>query len=134
MKKFTKILALTLVLLMSVAMFASCANPNKDPKKAEEALKDAGYDVTLIDDADFLKLMGVDKLEAVISAFNEDDENDAVFIYYFEDSAAADEAYEDIEKEFDEIKTSEDAPEDLVLKKSGKMIWYGTKDAIKAAK
>ena len=47
MKKFTKILALTLVVIMSVMVLASCAVPAKDPEKAKEALEDAGYDVTI---------------------------------------------------------------------------------------
>ena len=42
MKKFVKILSLSLVAVMLLAMLASCA-PASDPGKAVEALKAEGY-------------------------------------------------------------------------------------------
>lgn len=127
MKKFTRILALTLVLIMSVALFASCAAPNKDPEKAKEALEDADYEVLLLDE-------GLDAfyegLEAYLMAEDEDGE-EVIIIYYFKDSAAAKDAWEEVEKEVEEMKEEEP---DLIAKQSGKMIYIGTKDAIKAAK
>ena len=134
MKKLIKLSALALVLVMMVAVFASCAAPAKDPKDAKEALEAADYEVTLIDDETYLSYMGVDGLTAYISAFNEDEEG--ILIYYFEDSDAADAAWEDIEeaaKEMAEEAEEEGAPE-ITYKKSGSMIWIGTKAAIKAAK
>ena len=131
MKKFTKILALTLVLIMSVAMFASCAAPNKDPEKAKEALEDNDYTVQMIDGDLAGKLM--DGLEAYVAAF--DDDENAVFIYYFKDKDAANDAWDEIEEEIKELE--EEAKEEdveIVSKKSGKMIYFGTKDAVKAAK
>ena len=43
MKKTLRLIALALVLVMSVAMLASCATPNKDPDDAIAALEDNGY-------------------------------------------------------------------------------------------
>lgn len=132
MKKLVKISALALVLIMMVAVFASCAAPAKDPKDAKNALEDAGYEVTLID-GDMAAAVGVKGLEAAIMAFDPENDDEGVFIYYFEDKDAANDAWEDIEKEVEELqKENEDV--EFVLKKSGTMIWYGTKDAIKAAK
>ena len=131
MKKLIKLSALALVLIMMVAAFASCAAPAKDPKDAKKALEDADYEVMLIDDKDALKYAGVDGLTAYLSAVNEDEE--AIVIYYFEDKDAANDAWEDIEKEVKEIQEEEEDLE-IVVKKSGSMIWYGTKAAIKAAK
>ena len=127
MKKFTRILALTLVLIMSVALFASCAAPNKDPEKAKEALEKNDYEVLLVD-------KGLDALykglEAYLVAADEEDEN-GLMVYYFESADAANEAWDDMQDEIEEMKKEE---EDLIAKKSGKMIYIGTKDAIKAAK
>ena len=127
MKKFTRILALTLVLIMSVALFASCAAPNKDPEKAKEALEKNDYEVLLVD-------KGLDALykglEAYLAAADEEDEN-GLMVYYFESADAANEAWDDMQDEIEEMKKEE---EDLIAKKSGKMIYIGTKDAIKAAK
>ena len=88
MKKFTRILALTLVLIMSVTLFASCAAPNKDPEKAKEALEKNDYEVLLVD-------KGLDALykglEAYLVAADEEDEN-GLMVYYFESADAANEA------------------------------------------
>lgn len=133
MKKLIKLSALALVLIMMVAAFASCAAPAKDPKDAKKALEDADYEVMLIDDETTLKYMGVDGLTAYLYAFNEDEEG--IYIYYFEDKDAANDAWEDIEKEVEELKeAAEEEDVELIVKKSGSMIWYGTKAAIKAAK
>lgn len=129
MKKFTKILALTLVLIMSVAMFASCAAPNKDPKAAAEALEDNGYKVVLFEGEDETYLVeltfDIEKVTAAISASKGDD---VVEIFYFEDADAADAAFENVEKK------AQDAGTTAKVHKSGSMIYYGTAAALKAAK
>ena len=128
MKKFTRILALTLVLIMSVALFASCAAPNKDPKKAKEALEKAEYEVTFADGelADLAAtILGVEKVDAMISATKGDD---AIEIIYFDDAAAAKEFF-DVVKE-----AAEEAGTTAKVQRSGNMVYYGTPAAIKAAK
>ena len=50
MKTFVKVLALSLVAVMMCAVLVSCGGPNKDPKKAAEALEEAGYAVQLVDE------------------------------------------------------------------------------------
>ena len=77
MKKLVKISALALVLIMMVAVFASCAAPAKDPKDAKKALEDAGYEVTLID-GDMAAMIGVKGLEAAIMAYSEENDDDGV--------------------------------------------------------
>lgn len=127
-KSIIKVLSLTLIAIMMCAVLVSCGGPNADPDKAEKALEDAEYTVMKIDDEDMLKLSGIDGLVCAITAFNEDEEG--IVIYYFEDAAAANEAWEDIEEEAKEAMEDE---EDIVCKKSGKMIYYGTKQAVKDA-
>ena len=128
MKKFTRILALTLVLIMSVALFASCAAPNKDPKKAKEALEKAEYEVMFVDGelADLAAaFLEVDKVDAMISATKGDD---AIEIIYFDDAAAAKEFFDVVKK------AAEDAGTTAKVQRSGNMVYYGTPAAIKAAK
>ena len=135
MKKFTKVLALTLVLVMSVVMLASCGGPNADPDKALEALKDneytAGKDSTIIPTA--LALLGVKDIDCVVSGTAKiDDETEHVTIIYFDDKDAAEAAWEKVQEYAEDKKDDEDS--DWVIKKSGAMIYYGTSAGVKAAK
>ena len=135
MKKFVKVLALTLVLVMSVAMLASCGAPNKDPEKALEALKENEYtaakDSTIIPVA--LALVGVKDIDCVVSGTAKiDDKLEHVTIIYFEDKDAAEAAWEKVQEYAEDKKSDEDT--DWVIKKSGAMIYYGTSAGVKAAK
>ena len=129
MKKFTRILALTLVLVMSVAMFASCAAPNKDPKKAKEALEKNDYTIALFVEGEEAEAAGaVMKLEKLTGLISASKDKDLVEIFYFEDAAAADAALDTIQE------LSDKAGNEVKVKKSGSMVYYGTAAAIKAAK
>ncbi len=149
MKKFTKLLALLLILAMSLTLVVACDNKDKDkededstptvntnPTEAKDNLKANGYDVELVDDPDYLGYFGVENLEAVIYAEKgmEDETGDGIYIFYFKDSDAADAAYDTLKAEFDEMSAAEGAPKNLIVDKSGKVIWYGTEAAIKATK
>lgn len=142
MKKFVRILALSLVSIMLLATLASCGAPAKDPADAKAALEEADY-IVLIDDkltpAAF-KVAGYD-LSSVLTAtkISKDDEDktvvDHVTVYYFVDKDAATKAMDKVKEEFKDDKKEES--EDSVWvepKQSGAMIYYGTKAAIKAAK
>lgn len=149
MKKMIKLTALSLVLLMLVASFASCGI-SKDPYKAKEELKENDYWAELYEGKDAIywaTVFGVqaEGLEAVICAYPEYDENDqvitdeyvaadVVYIFYFKDKAAAKDAYDAIEAFMNDYKLSNAAAGDFKIKQSGARIWFGTKDAIKAAK
>lgn len=133
MKKAIKLIALALVLTLSVLTLASCIPPNSDPDKAIDALKDNDYkavhDDTIIPLA--LKLMGVDDIDDVVTGTKiVDDKLEHVTIIYFEDADAAKDAWEDVKEYAEENKDDEDT--DWTIAKFGKMIWYGTEDAIKA--
>lgn len=135
MKKTLRLVALALVLIMSVAMLASCATPNKDPDDAIAALEDNGYkaakDNIIVPLA--LKALGVDGVKTVISGSAVIDEKfQTVTVIYFESKDDANDAWEKVQEYADGEK--DDKAEDWVCKKSGAMIYYGTSDAIKAAK
>ena len=129
MKKFVRILALTLtVLMLSMALVACAAKPNADPEKAKDALEEAGY--TIVPGGSLAGLAYKD-LDEIVIAVNEDEKG--VVIFYFDDDDAAKDAFEDIADEYKDGEGSED--EDWVAPtRSGSMIYCGHKDAIKAAK
>lgn len=127
-KNIIKITALALLTVMICAMLVACGGPNADPEKAKEALEDAGYTVVLNDGGllgDFALPKGA---EATLTAFKGDDEY--ISVIYYEDKDALNDAWEDVKKDAEELK---EEYEDIVLKKSGKMIYFGTKQAVKDA-
>ena len=136
MKKSIRILALTMVTVMLCLTLASCGGPNADPNKALESLKDngitwAGKDTIVIPMA--LGALGVDGIDTVVSGTGKiDDKYAHITIIYFEEKEDANDAWENVQKYADDKK--DDDASDWVCKKSGKMIYFGTKAAIKAAK
>ncbi len=135
MKKFTKIIALTLVLVMSVVLLASCGAPAKKPGDAEAALKENGY-ITTYDSTvtpNLLAVAGIRDVSTVVTGTKIDGENsEHVTILYFKDKDAANAAWEKAEEYANKDEDKEES--DWVVKKSGAMIYYGTKEGIKAAK
>lgn len=132
MKTFAKILCLSLVAVMLCATLASCA-PASDPDKAISALKDAGYtaakDTTLVPAA--LALLGVKGIDAVISGTKS---GEHVTVIYFTDSDSAKNAEEKVTKYVDDEEKDKKDDSDWVFKRSGKMIYWGTKNAVKDAR
>ena len=134
MKKTIKLIALALVLTLSILTLASCIPPNFDPDKAIDALKDEDYKAAHDDTVLPLvfKLMGVDGIDDVVTGTKiVDDKLEHVTIIYFEDADAAKEAWEDV-KEYAEKEDKKEEDSDWTIAKFGKMIWYGTENAIKA--
>ena len=136
-----RVLSLICVLALAISclfIFASCGAPNSDPEKAVAALKEngiekAGKDTTVI--PGLLKIAGVDDVDCVVSGTGEiDDEFAHVTIIYFEDAEAASDEWEDVQKYAEDHKDEKAEDSKWVCEKSGKMIYFGTKNAIKAAK
>ena len=125
-KSIVKVLSFALVAVMVCAILVSCGGPNKDPKKAEAALKEAGYTVSLVE----FEEPTDDGMVATLTAYK--GLTDMVTIVYYETKADAKAAFADAEKEAEAMK--ELLGDEFVLKQSGKMVYMGTKTAIKAAK
>ena len=134
MKKAIKLLALSLVLIMSVMLLASCGAPNSDPEKAIASLKDNGYsaakDDTWIPAA--LKILGADAETVVTGTAKIDGKTEHVTIVYFDDAEDAKEAWEEVKKYAEDKKDDDDS--DWTVAQSGAMIYWGTSAGIKAAK
>ncbi len=144
MKKFLKsLVAVMLVCLMAVS-FTSCGIP-KDPAKVKANLEGEGYKVLLeqVDLGDIGDLLG-DKTEANLTASKGDE---YITVTWYKDEADAKAAIEDFKKELEEAKAELKDMEDGEAKdklqkridnitsgRSGKMVWVGTKAAVKAAK
>lgn len=131
MRKILKIVSIIALFAILATVLVACI-PN-DPAKAEDNLKDAEYTVFAYKEDDvgfkaatgFLEIIGVKNVTAFVTAIKGED---GIALIYFEDSAAAKENYTAIEEYYKE----ED--EDAVIKRSGKVIYAGTEQAIKDVK
>ena len=139
MKMFTRTLSLVLVALMLCTALVACA-PAKDPADAVAALKEAEY-LVINDDVAVpiaFKALGYDLKNVVTATKVSTDEDgnkvtDIVVIYYFADKDNAKKALEEVEKNAKEKK--EETKESWVEPtRSGSIVYFGTKAAIKAAK
>ena len=126
MKKFTKVFAVVLVAVMALALLTACG-PASDPDRAKAALEKNGYTAIKASTGGFAGLKAiVTGTKGLLSG-----DAQTVTIYYFEDAKAAKDAWEDIKSESDSKGKDKS---DWVVGQSGAMIYYGTKDAIKAAR
>lgn len=136
------LLVVAVIALISVATMALVGCVPSDPAKAEANLIDAGYEVmvTRASDGTGVKLglnAVADGCVAMVTAMkatisNDDADFDGVVIYYFNDGAKAKAFYEEQKAEYDEL--SDEEKEGMKVGKSGKVVYAGSKDAIKAAK
>ena len=138
MKNILRFAAVAMVAIMLCLTLASCGGPNADPDDALAALKENGVTWAAKDNTvlpGVYKLLGVDNVECVVSGTGKiEGEYAHVTIIYFEEKDDANDAWEKIQKESEDDKKEADEDSEWVCKKSGKMIYYGTKDAVKAAK
>ena len=138
MKKIISFVCLLALTLSCLFVFTSCGGPNSDPDKALAALKENGVSWAAKDDKlipGLLKIAGIDGVDCVVSGTGEiDDEYAHITIIYFNDADAAKAEWEDVQEYAEDEKDDEAEESNWVCKKSGKMIYYGTENAIKAAK
>lgn len=130
MKKMIRTLALVLILALSVCALASCA-PASDPDKAMAALDKNGYHPIKLDGGSYEGCIAVVSGTKIETTGNSVVVNSAN-IYYFEDSKSANDAWEALQGKAEDDKKDDES--NWILKKSGKMIYWGTKDGIAAAR
>ena len=124
MKKFVSIIAFVLVAVMLCATLVSCGAPAKDPADAKKALEDNGYVVVKVDTA---ILLPKDVEATVLGTTTEN----YILITYYKTTDAVKDAWEKAQEEAEKL---EEKYENVVCKKSGKMIFIGTAQAVKDAK
>ncbi len=133
-KRIIVSISLILAIVMCVAVLCACA-PNSDPNKAVSALSDKGYtagqDNTIIPSA--LRLFGVKDIDCVVSGTKKvGDDIESVTIVYFSSKSAADNNWAKMQEYVDDQEEKDDS--DYEIKKSGKMIYWGTDQGIKDAR
>lgn len=123
-KKILSVVAvLVLAAILAVALVACIPS---DPDKAAENLANADYLVIP------LPLLGIAGVDEAITATNL---KEGIVIVYFESSDAASDFYGDKDNEkFLQEELEELGLEDTVYKKQGKIVYLGTKEAVKAAR
>lgn len=135
MKKIITITAVcALVAICALALFA-CA-PNSSSEKAVESLSNNKYsayeDNTIIPIA--LRLLGVKGIDkVVVGSYSDDDNDESIVIIYF-DTADYAKQYNEAIIDYASEHGYKNDDENWVFARSGKMIWYGTKNAVKAAR
>lgn len=140
MKKLSKVLAVLLIAVFLATALVACS-PNSNPDKAKAGLEKAGYSTTKFSDAISLTVtetaLGCQRgdITAIVSGTktNDDKSVDTVTIIYFKDATAAKNCW-DKAKTYLEKEEKKDTESDIIVKRSGKMIYAGTKAAIDAAK
>ena len=128
-----KVLAMSTDVLTQPHTIHICGADGKSSclRMLSSILEDAGYTVYLeeLDEADDDGM--------VANVYATKDDGNYITIAYYEDSASAKEAFKEVEEQ---VEAAQEALEamgvefELVAKQSGKMVWMGTKDAVKAAK
>ncbi len=124
MKKFVSIISLVLVAAMLCVSLVSCGGPAKDPATAEAALKEAGYTVIKND----VEILLPDDVEVTVLGTAA---KNYILITYYKTTDAVDAAWEKAQKDAERLEENYD---NVVCKKSGKMIYIGTEQAVKDAK
>lgn len=137
MKKTVKIVAAVAVLAVMCTALVACI-PN-DYEKAESNLKKEGYTILMSyaeGDVGFDTIVKtvvgsvVDGITAIVSAGK--GLTDAITLVYFESSSKAKEHFDALKEQAE--KDAEDEDVELIFKRSGKVIYFGTEDAVKAVK
>ncbi len=112
MKNVTKILALSLVLIMTVVMLASCGGPSPelDMKKAADALEDDKWDVVKHEKGDdartlassYLRAGASEGVKEILYAIEDTEDYDTMLVIItFDSSAQANTVYDYLKKQKD---------------------------------
>jgi len=129
MKKATRIVALLLLSVMCVSLLVACA-PNSDPAKAKEALEKNDYTVTSYNTTNLKMILSAleidadDGLETYVRGTNE--KKLSVTILYFDNNKNAKAYWDEHKSDLEEKNETAGC--------SGKVVYYGHKDAVKSAR
>ena len=131
MKHTSRIVALLLLTVMCVGLLISCA-PASDPDKAKEALKENGYTAIKYETASLkglLTMVGIESDDHLETAVYAQKDDSAVCILYFDSTKAAREFWKE-----NKDTLTDDLEKDEVAAQTGNIVYFGNKDAVKAAR
>ena len=125
--KATAYLCLFLAILCLFS-FSSCAVPNADPDRAISSLEEAGYTVTEKRVSALIHFG-----EGLSRAFEASRDWEVIHVLYYESDSAADTAFETVRTLGDSYRPSDIGEDEWIVKRSGKCIYFGTKQAARDA-
>ncbi len=128
MKTLKRLFLLALVLIPTLVL-VSCKQPNANPEKAKAALEENGYITTLTDYGKNAQLLTGTKVVSAIPLKTE-----FIWVFYFDSAADCNDSWEEIKEKYTAEAEKENEDAEIIVKKSGKMIYVGTEQAIKDAK
>ena len=147
MKKKISLLCTIIIFALVCAMLLTACGPASDPDKAKNNLKDEGYSAAVYDGDNLivrvaLAAAGVENVDKVLVASKyTDDSFEFLSVLYFDSAKDANAAVEkakeyakDQEKDQEKDQKKKEGEVEWTFGKSGKMIWFGTKAAVKAAR
>ena len=138
MKKFTKILALCMLVIMVSLTFASCGLFGPKISKLKENLKDDDYYAYTGDGEDIeyyvASVLGT-KLsktpDRYLRAEHEDNNDEFLYALSYKKTSDAKKTYDDLEDWAEDFGKASD--EDITWGRIGKVVYIGTVDAVKTA-
>lgn len=135
MKKALSIIAvIALVAVLGVALVACVPS---DPDKAKANLEEAGYEVMVTKASDGpgvqlgLNSVAEGCVAMIMASKGLADLDNAITILYFNDADDAKACYEELKADFEEADDA--AKEGYKIGKSGKVVYAGSEEAVKAA-
>ena len=136
MKKITKIIIVSLVVLSFIFVLASCAILDKDPVKLAQALDDESYDTEIMSDADYFEEMAEETGSSdkdVVWMMNIDSEGyyDAYgTLIYVKKTGSAKDLQADLEEYIEEEKKNDTYGEyeDTIVARKGKYVFVGSEE------
>ncbi len=125
--KTTAFFCLTLCLLCLI-LLGSCAVPNADPEKATASLEDAGYTVKEKRVAGLIHFG-----EGLTYALEGSRGDDVIYVLYYENEEAAKKAFSTARTLGESYRPQNVDERDWISERSGKCIYFGTKQAARDA-
>lgn len=142
MRKVVKCLAFVLTMVVMLIALSACVCPSSEPNKAREQLFRKGYEVR---DVDFSPFVDDGKTDAAIIAVKYGSGYDIItaaekiIIYYLKTKEYADEVERALLSEEEQGAVKQKYNElgkdyDIIVGRSGNIVWTGTKQAVKDAR
>ncbi len=142
MKNVLKKISLIMAVLFCFTAFLSCSpKPNSNPTQVEVSLRSNGYSASSTTETTPLEgfeiLYEIDYLDGFATGSKHEGDKivEVIFVFYFRDETAAKKGFIDLEKYSGyALDVLDNTEAEWVFEQTDNMVYYGTMNAIKAAK